>query len=92
MLLGIAQGEVRVFVGDAMIVPNASGAFRVAARGLIQHLATPRSPAGMQFVASRRGRKYYPVTSRAGQNLTAENRIYFRSSDEAIAAGFTQAE
>lgn len=90
MLLGIAQGEVRVFVGDAVIVPNASGAFRVAARGLIQNLATPRIPAGMQFVASRRGKKYYPVTSRAGQNLASENRIYFRTSAEAIAAGFVE--
>ncbi len=45
-------------------------------------------PAGMQFVASRKGKKYYAVDSAGGEKLTPENRVYFRTAAEAEAAGY----
>ncbi len=44
---------------------------------------------GKNFVASSRGSKYYPVSCSAGKKLKMENRIYFKTSSEAEAAGYT---
>ena len=50
------------------------------------HLST--APAGMHFVASRRGKKYYPVGSPAAAALKPENRVYFPDAAAAEDAGF----
>jgi hypothetical protein len=42
----------------------------------------------MRFVASRRGKRYYPVSSREGERLVPENRLYFRTAEEAERAGY----
>jgi hypothetical protein len=42
----------------------------------------------MNFVASKRGKLYYPVKKAAGQQIVPENRIYFRTEEEAPAAGY----
>ncbi len=41
------------------------------------------------YVASKRGRKYYPVGCPAAENLKVENRIYFKTAGEATEAGYT---
>lgn len=87
-LTGIVRGDVRVFLGENMIIANSSGAFRVPAPGLVKNITTGRVPAGMKFAASKRGTKYYPVASRSAQNLSPENRVYFRSAADAEEAGY----
>ena len=87
-ITGIAHGSVRVFLGDQMIIPNGSGAWRVPAGKSFAAPVTTNAPAGMQFVASKRGKKYYPVTSRSAQTLSPANRIYFRDAASAEAAGY----
>ncbi len=41
------------------------------------------------FVASAKGKKYYPVNCPAAKNLSATNRVYFVSSAEAESKGYT---
>lgn len=40
------------------------------------------------FVASKSGKKYYPAESTAGKKISEANRVYFKTEEEAIAAGF----
>ncbi len=47
------------------------------------------SPAEKSYFASNRGSKYYPVGCAAGKTLKLENRVYFKTSAEAEAAGYT---
>jgi len=85
---GEIHGDVRVFIGDAQVIPNGSGSFAMSLRMPSSAVAIA-SPAGdMRFVASRRGKRYYPIGSVQGQKLAPANRIYFRSEQEAQAAGF----
>ncbi len=88
-LTGVLKGEVRLLLGTAPVVAAASGSFRVPAGSQFRTETGPRVPAGMQFVASKRGKKFYPVMSKSGQNLAAANRIYFKDAAAAQAAGFT---
>lgn len=44
--------------------------------------------ADARFVASRRGKYYYPFFSPEGQKLAEKNRVYFRSEEEARAEGY----
>src|SRR5690606_32842978 len=48
---------------------------------------TATVPAGTQFVASSRGTTYYYVGCSAWKSLAPANRIYFKSVEEARAAG-----
>ncbi len=89
-LTGIMRGDVRFFVRDTQVLPSASGSFKAPAGSLLKNLTTVKVPAGMKFAASKRGTKYYPVASRSAQNLSPENRIYFRSAADAEAAGYVQ--
>lgn len=41
------------------------------------------------FVASKIGKKYYPIDCAASQKLSEKNKIYFRSEDEAKLAGYS---
>jgi len=44
---------------------------------------------GKTFFASSRGSKYYTVSCSAGKTIKQENRVYFRTGEEAEAAGYT---
>jgi small subunit ribosomal protein S1 len=45
-------------------------------------------PEGMQFVASKDGKKYYGVDTAAGKKIKAEKRVYFKDEAEAEEAGY----
>ncbi len=46
------------------------------------------APDGALFVASKSGKKYYAVDSAQGKKIAAENRVYFKTDEEAVAAGY----
>ena len=85
---GYVRGDVRLFIGDNLALPNSSGAFLVAAGVLKTDVRTIDMPSGARFVASKKGKRFYPVGSAQGQGLAPANRMYFSSEDEARAAGF----
>lgn len=87
VIVGHINGDVRVFWGDTMVIPDGSGAFRIAEGPLVEEV-TVEVPDGMQFVASHKGKKYYSVTSPMGERIKPENRVYFPTADDAEASGF----
>lgn len=87
-LKGTMIGEARFFLASKQIVPDQSGAFLVPAGTLLTNQIEITIPAGMRFVASKRGQKYYPVESASASALAPSNRIYFRTAQEAEGAGY----
>ena len=87
VVMGRIRGDVRVFWGDHMVIPDGSGAFQIA-EDLLKEEVVVRVPDGMQFVASRKGKKYYAVTSPMGERIKPENRVYFSTAGDAEAYGF----
>lgn len=87
---GALVGDVRFFIGDRQIMPNAAGAFSAEAGVLRTDVVTIDIPEGALFVASARGTKYYPVDSAGGSNIVPENRIYFDSNEAAEAKGYVR--
>lgn len=87
-IVGRISGEARVFWGEEMIIPDGSGTFRIPSRMLLTEDVMVAIPDGMRFVASRRGKRYYPVASAMANRLALAYRVYFRSAEEAEAAGF----
>lgn len=45
---------------------------------------------GVKFLASKKGSKYYPIRCSAGKAIKLENRIYFKTEQEAITAGYSK--
>lgn len=86
---GKMSGEIRFFWGEEMVIPDGSGAFRLAPDLLVEEIAVA-VPDGMSFVASKNGKRYYPVGSPMGERIKPENRRYFRMAVEAEEAGFSR--
>lgn len=86
-VIGHVRGDVRVFWGEEMVIPDGSGAFRLAPDVLEEEINIA-VPVGARFVASRRGKRYYPVASSMASRLAPAYRVYFRSTEEAEEAGF----
>jgi hypothetical protein len=87
-LLGTAAGGVRIVAGDTPVMPNASGSFSISDPSVLSNIITVTVPEGMNFVASKRGKKYYPVNSAGGQGIVPENRVYFKTAEDAQRAGY----
>ncbi len=86
---GTINGNVRVFAGNVPVVADAHGAFAVAAaRRGSPSAAASTAPAGMRYVASKRGKKYYAVGSKAAAKLSPANLIYFPDGASAERAGY----
>ncbi|MBI5794426.1 hypothetical protein HZA87_05115 [Candidatus Uhrbacteria bacterium] len=91
-LRGTLSGEVRLFAGDTLILPDGSGSFRITDRNFLTNVITIKAPSGMQFVASKRGRTYYAIGSSGGESIVPANRIYFPDSASAQKAGYKPAK
>ena len=87
-LRGTLSGEVRLFTGDAIVLPDGSGSFRITDRKFLTNVITILAPSGMRFVASKRGKTYYPLGSKGGESIVPANRIYFPDSESAQKAGY----
>lgn len=48
----------------------------------------PEAPEGAKFVASKTGKKHYEIDSAQGKKIKGENRVYFTTAEEAVAAGY----
>ena len=87
-LEGKMSSGIRLFLGNNHIQSNSSGAFSTSFdKFMVNHIEVT-VPEGMLFVSSSRGKNYYRVDSSAGEKISPKNRIYFRTEEEAINAGF----
>lgn len=91
-IVGTVSTGARLLIGEHVVIPGQNGNFSVPAKDFLVRVIDVPVPDGAQFVASRRGKKYYPVDSSAGQRLVPENRLYFRSSEEAEEMGYERAQ
>lgn len=87
-LEGVLTGNVRLFAGSHLILPDGNGSFAIGDGKLLTNRIEIRIPDGMNFVASKKGKKYYPVESASAGNLSPTNRVYFPSAEAAEKAGF----
>lgn len=84
---GGIHGDARVLLGNDLVAQG-SGAFAGVMQGSLPVVVEIRIPAGMKYVASRTGKKYYDVTSAMGNRLLPKNRVYFPDRASAERAGY----
>jgi len=89
-LEGSIVGNGRFVLGGHVVVTDQSGAFRVPANPLLTNMVTVTVPEGMKFVASKNGKKYYPVGSASASQIAPINRVYFKTAVDAEKAGYTK--
>lgn len=87
-LRGTAAGPVRLFLNNAAVAIAPDGSFAAVVPSFRVEEVSVVVPAGMRFVASKKGKKYYPVDSAGGERIVPENRVYFADTASAEAAGF----
>lgn len=84
---GSAKGQVRLIGEGKSVTPDNDGNFQIPL-SILRRTVEVRVPPNAQFVASKKGKKYYKVDSPSGQRLKPETRVYFASEKEAEDAGF----
>ncbi len=89
-IVGSVEGDVRLWIGDEQVLPDEEGKIAEKPGVLLVNEVSVLVPEGMQFVASKRGKKYYPVLAKSGENITPGNRIYFEDAKSAERAGYHQ--
>lgn len=52
------------------------------------NLTSKENTSAKNFFASSRGSKYYPIGCSAGKTIVPENRVYFKTGEEAQKAGY----
>lgn len=87
-LWGQTRGNMRLFLGQTQVMPDGSGAFRVPAGMLLRDVRVIAAPDGMHFIASKKGKRFYPVHSKQAEALAPKNRVYFKTENEARSAGY----
>ena len=90
LIRGSIQGKARLFLGEEYIIPNESGAIAIEPDIFLEDIVTVLIPEGMNFVASKRGKKFYPVFSSQGERIVPKNRLYFKTEGEAENAGYVR--
>jgi hypothetical protein len=89
MFRGKAVGPLRLYAGEDPVDVAPDGTFAFDRPGFRIEDVTVVVPPGMAFVASRKGKKYYSVTSAAGERIAPANRVYFPDAASAESAGFS---
>lgn len=87
-IIGTVGTGARLVIGKTVVVPEHDRTFEIAASPFLVNVIDVPVPHGALFVASRRGKNYYPVAARAAERLKPENRIYFRTGEEAEEMGY----
>lgn len=88
-LRGTAVGPVRLFFDNGEVDIAPGGGFAAEVPAFRVEEVTVVVPEGMRFVASKKGKKYYPVDSAGGERIVPGNRVYFTDAASAEVAGFT---
>ncbi len=87
-LIGSVSGDVRVVAGSTPVAVGGSGAFAISDRSVLTNIIEIHVPPGMHFVASAKGKRYYPIQSAAGNQIVPQNRVYFPTEASAQKAGY----
>ena len=90
-IVGTISKDARLVIGDTVVLTSADGSFHIPAKPFLLNIIDVPIPHGALFVASNRGKNYYPVDSSAGNALAPENRLYFQSAEDAEALGYKAA-
>lgn len=87
---GTTAGSVTLIVGTITQSTHAFADFTLPAGPLLTHQISTIIPTGMHYIASKRGTKIYAVSASRVRSIPPENRLYFATKQQAIAAGFKE--
>ena len=87
-IVGIVGTGARLIIKDEAIIPSKDRSFSIPASKFLVNIVDIKVPRNTKFVASKRGRKYYPVASSRWKSLKSEL-LFFRSKEEAEALGYS---
>lgn len=80
------DAEIRIKMDEELFVAN-NNILEIPITKILPMLKRLPAPEGMQWVASKRGKKYWPLDSPQAFLVSAKNRIFFKTPEEAEQAG-----
>lgn len=87
-IVGSIGTGTRLVIGEEVVIASEDGSFEIPANKFLVNVVDVQIPHGVNFVASKKGKKYYEVTSKSAERLAPKNRIYFKSEEDAIKMGY----
>jgi len=84
-----SSGGVKIEYPNQGLQQGTNQAANVISAVLDVQSTTNSNTSTKTFFASSKGKKYYTISCSAGKTIKQENRIYFRTGEEAERAGYT---
>lgn len=88
LFANITGGDARIIVSDNEEVVTGQGSVEVDITPVLPTLKMIPHPEGMQYVASKRGKYYWPLDGIEAHQIAWANRTFFASSEDAEIAGY----
>lgn len=92
MMKGSSNQEIRITLPSGNTEIMAGGSFSVSVVDILPMLKTLPAPSGAMFVASKSGKKYYPLDHPSAFLLSPKNRVFYFSETDAIKSGKTKVQ
>jgi hypothetical protein len=86
------EKEIRFIIGKESIFTSHGGNFDFSVAEILPMLKTLPAPDGSEFVASKRGSRYWALDEPEAFLLSEKNRIFFKNAQEAEDYGYKRGE
>lgn len=83
ILMGTSTAEIRIEISNDSVEVTQQGSFAIPITAILPMIQKIPSPQGKNWVASRSGKKYYPLDSPSAFLLTPKNRMFYATEQEA---------
>lgn len=79
--------EIRIKIKNEMFIATDKNNFKIPLTEILPMLKTVPAPEGMFWVASKRGKTYWPLDAPQAFLISVKNRQFYKTEEEAILAG-----
>ena len=90
ILIGKTNQQVRMISLENNQIISAENDFKIDITPLLPRLQIIPHPDDMQYVASKRGKYYWPLDSIEAHQIKWSNRVFFKNNGEAEASGYSK--
>lgn len=88
MVLFGGSGDVKQPVKGIEVVQTDTSSVNPSKPSNVVTAGSSTSASSGSFVASKQGKKYFPVDCGSAKTIKEENKVYFGSEEEAVSAGY----
>lgn len=86
----VNDSQIRITTESEVALYNSELNFTLPFNDILRKNLLFNVPKEMNYIASKKGKKFYNIYDSAASKLSSENQIFFQTKQEALAAGYVE--